>query len=230
MTNPVSDEYTQGQLHTLGYTGDASNHYHERPLLICDVDEVVLHLVDPFAQVLVDRGYHLKSHSFKLTGNVFHTETGREATQKEVWEGLEQLFNEQASRQTIVDGVVDGLKSVSATTDIVFLTNMPHEFGDIRRNYLADHDMPYPLITNSKSKVPAIKSIMKHTSSPVGFIDDTPKNLDQVREGIPDVHLFHFMANEQFRNLAGAIEGVHFSTGDWSHASDKIQSVLMENT
>lgn len=230
MTDQMPDDITVNQLHALGYSGDVSVHSHNKPLLICDVDEVVLHLVDPFAQVLVERGYLLKSHSFKLTGNVYHADSGREASQDEVWAGLEQLFKEQATRQHVVDGAADALRSISNDVDVLFLTNLPHEFGDIRRTYLSEHGLNFPLITNTRSKVPAIRSILQHTNKPVGFIDDTPKNLDQVREGAPDVHLFHFMANEQFRGLAGEIEGIHFSTGDWAAARDGILSVLMENT
>ena len=233
MSDNTADDTTLSQLLALGYngiTGDIASHRHDKPLLICDVDEVVLHLVDPFAQVLLERGYTLKTHSFKLTGNVFHAATGREATQDEVWAGLEQLFREQAKRQHIVEGAVEGLRSVAEDVDIVFLTNMPHEFGDTRRNYLADHGLDFPLITNSRSKVPAIRSILSHTALPVGFIDDTPKNLEQVREGTPDVHLFHFMANDQFREMVGTIEGAHFSTGDWAAASPGIRAVLIENT
>ena len=106
------DSETVEQLHGLGYVGaidEDAAHSHDKPLLSCDVDEVVLHLVDPFVQVLEERGYVLKDHSFRLTGNVFDARSGREATQEEVWAGLTQLFEEQAKRQAIVDGVVDNL-------------------------------------------------------------------------------------------------------------------------
>ncbi len=194
------------------------------------MDEVVLHLVDPFVQVLEERGFTLKSHSFKLTGNVFDTKTGREATQEEVWAGLDQLFEEQDKRQHIVSGVVDGLNGLSQHIDIIFLTNMPHPYGDTRRRYLQSEGLDFPLVTNTRSKVPSMKMIQQHCGSTMGFIDDTPKNLDQVRENMDDVHLFHFMANEAFRALADPVDGARFSTGDWAEASEKIHTALMENT
>ena len=230
MTIHEPDASTTLQLNELGYTGGKGEHIHQRPLLVCDVDEVILHLVDPLAQVLLERGYSLKSHSFQLTGNIYHKATGREASQQEVRDGLAQLFAEQADRQHIVDGAVECLNLLARSIDILFLTNMPHEFGTIRRNYLAENGLDFPLITNTRSKVPAIRTVLRHCRQPMGFIDDTPKNLDQVRNGIPEVHLFHFMANEEFRGLAGEIEGVHSSSGEWGHASENIQSILMENT
>ena len=226
MSDRKPDLFTVEQLETLGYGGEKR---HERPLLVCDVDEVVLHLVDPFVAVLEERGFTLKSHSFKLTGNVYCAQTGREATQDEVWSGLTQLFDEQSKRQGIVEGVVDGLHAVAEDVDVLFLTNMPHTFGDIRRAHLSDHGLNFPLVTNTGSKVPAIKMIADHCAHPIGFIDDTPKNLEQVREGVPHVHLFHFMANDNFRALAGDIEGAQFSTGDWREASSAIRSLMIEN-
>ena len=228
MKKRTADDQTLNQLEELGYLGSGS-HNHERPLLICDVDEVILHLVDPFVEVLQERGFELKSHSFKLTGNVFHRDSGAEATQQEVWAGLTQLFEEQSERQGIVESAADELKNLNEQIDIVFLTNMPHEFGDIRRNYLAQNDMTYPLITNTGSKVPAIEIMQSRSQNPIGFIDDTPKNLEQVRDGASDIHLFHFMANEEFRQLAGDIDGAHFSTGHWPTAKTGILSVLVEN-
>ena len=213
-----ADLFTIKQLNQLGYTGGKRAKRHEKPLLVCDVDEVVVHLVDPFVTIMEERGYELRSHAFQLTGNVFERETGREATQEEVWEGLTQLFKEQERRQGIVDGVVDGLNGLSDSADVIFLTNMPHPFGDIRRAYLASRGLEVPLVTNSRSKVPAIRILASHCTAGIGFVDDTPKNLQQVADALPDVKLFHFMANDTFRDLAQKVDGIHFSTGDWAEA------------
>lgn len=226
MTQFHADDETIEQLIGLGYSGETGAHSHAKPLLICDVDEVVLHLVDPFVQVLQERGYVLKDHSFRLTGNVFDAKTGREATQEEVWAGLTQLFEEQDRRQHIVDGVVSNLNALAKSIDIVFLTNMPHEFRELRRSHLANQGLDFPLVTNTRSKVPAIQTLQAHCLHQVGFIDDTPKNLEQVRDRADGVHLFHFMANPRFRELAGAIDGITFSSGDWDHARQQIETTL----
>lgn len=223
------DDITNSQLDALGYRADGSGKRHQRPLLVCDVDEVVLHLVDPFVQVLDEMGFHLKTHSFKLTGNVFHRETGREASQQEVWQALDILFKEQDGRQHLVDGAADALNELSEHIDILFLTNMPHQFGDIRRQYLNANDIKFPLVTNTKRKTPAIGSIQAHCDSTIGFIDDTPLNLHQVRDELENVHLFHFMANEEFRKMAGEIEGASSSTGNWTEAANSIKQTLTQS-
>ncbi len=220
-----NDITTRQQLDALGYLEETISHH--RPLLICDVDEVVLYLVDPFKKVLAEQGFVLKSNSFKLTGNIYERETGREATQEEIWQGLNQLFSEQAERQGLVDGAVEGLNALGEDLDIVFLTNLPHQFGAIRRDYLAQNGLRFPLITNSGSKVPAMEAIFAKSTDPVGFIDDTPRNLEQVRDGLPDIHLFHFVANEDFRKLAGDVDGVRFAAGCWHETAPKIRDILV---
>ncbi len=224
-----ADAETIDQLSSLGYLEDGSGKRGEKPLLICDVDEVILHLVDPFVQVMTERGYELKSHSFQLTGNVYHVETGREATREEVHGGLDQLFSEQSQRQALVEGAVEGLNQLAEEIDVLFLTNMPHQYRSTRIGHLVENGLDHPLVTNTGSKVPAIRIIETHRDHQVGFIDDTPKNLDHVREGAPDVHLFHFMASDHFRGLAGEIEGTHISSGDWNETGAKIREVLVNS-
>ena len=43
----------------------------ERPLIVCDIDEVVLEFVTPFQAFLMDNGHELRATSFRLNGNVF---------------------------------------------------------------------------------------------------------------------------------------------------------------
>ena len=196
-----------------------------RPLLVCDVDEVVLHLVAPFERVLHERGYELRSRSFRLTGNIFERATGREATQGDVWAALTQLFEEQERRQHLVEGVDEGLAAVADVAEIVFLTNMPHAFAKHRRAHLSAHGLHYPLLTNTGTKATGIAAL-KDGRERVGFVDDTPTNLQLVRDAHPDVHLFHFMADDAFRALAEPIDGVSISTGDWKEAGRHIAERL----
>ncbi|MDD9911386.1 MAG: hypothetical protein OXR62_17090 [Ahrensia sp.] len=224
-----ADGDTLGQLNQLGYVSDGQGERSFRPLLICDVDEVVLHLVAPFAQIMEERGFELRRHAFQLTGNVFDRSTGAEATQDQVRAVLWQLFEEQTLRQHLVEGAVEALNDLARDIDILFLTNMPHDFRHVRINHLFENGLDHPLITNTGSKMPAIDIVKAHRGAPIGFIDDTPKNLEHVRAGAPDIHLFHFMADETFRDLAGDIDGVEISTSDWTEAHRCIRKVLVEN-
>ncbi|MEM7301214.1 MAG: hypothetical protein AAF468_09035 [Pseudomonadota bacterium] len=219
MSFDVIDPETLKQLETLPAF--------DRPLLICDVDEVMLHLVDPFAKIMEERGFELKFHGFKLNGNVFHKETGREAERSEVRDALFALFTEQEERQAFVAGAVDAINGLSDEIDILFLTNMPHEYGDVRRRHFASNGLEFPLVTNSGTKGPVVLEIRGSASPKTGFIDDTPYNLKSVREHVPHAELYHFMATEAFRTQVETPEGTRISSGDWAETVHVIKETLL---
>ncbi len=197
-----------------------------RPLIVCDVDEVILHLVAPFEILLGERGMELRKKLVKLTGNVFHLSDGREATQEDIWDTLNTLFEEQAERQNPVDMASHVLEELSIEFDILLLTNLPHEYGDLRRHHLAQLNIDYPLITNSGKKGPALDWLSQQSARKMAFIDDTYHHLESVREHAPDVFLIHFMADEKFRNNTLPLDPPVLSTGDWREAGAAVQSAL----
>lgn len=68
----------------------------DRPLLILDVDDVVLEFIRPFPQFLKSRGFGLTLASFRLTGNIAETASGRLIEQPEVTALLGDFFDTQA--------------------------------------------------------------------------------------------------------------------------------------
>lgn len=197
-----------------------------RPLLVCDVDEVILHLVAPFEQLLNEGGMELRKKLVKLNGNVFHKSDGREAKQEDIWGVLNQLFEQQIERQTIVDGAVSILAELSNDIDIVLLTNLPHKYGDLRRSYLCEAGIPYPLVTNSGVKGPAMRWLGQQNHLKTAFMDDTFHHLESVSEHTPETFLIHFMADDEFRNITKPLDPPILSTGNWREAGDAVRSAL----
>ncbi len=64
----------------------------DRPLLVLDVDDVVLEFIRPFPNFLKARGFGLTMASFRLTGNIAETESGRLVEQPEVTALLDEFF------------------------------------------------------------------------------------------------------------------------------------------
>ncbi len=63
------------------------------------------------------------------------------------------------------------------------------------------------------SKAPALRILAAGHEGATGFIDDSPTNIEQVRAALPDIRLFHFMANARFRALMDDLEGpLHHGT------------------
>lgn len=174
----------------------------DRPLLICDVDEVALEFVTPFMAFLQSRDHELRPVSFRLTGNIYALDSGLAADQAQVADLLEEFFAEQDKWQRAAESAADTLTDLSHEADVVFLTAMPPRHRAIRRRLLDAVHMPFPMIASEKAKGPAAQSLHGERDLPVAFVDDIFRNLHSVREHLPQALLINLMAHDGFRALA----------------------------
>lgn len=174
----------------------------DRPLLICDVDEVALEFVTPFMGFLESRGHELRPVSFNLTGNIFARDSGIAAEKARVAEMLEDFFAEQHLWQGAALSAAETLDALSREADVVFLTAMPPRHRAIRRRVLDEAGMPFPMIASEKPKGPAARALHGDRDQPVAFVDDIFHNLHSVREHLPQALLINLMAHDGFRALA----------------------------
>lgn len=198
----------------------------DRPLLVLDVDEVVLEFVRPFIGYLNAQELHLNTDSFRLHGNVVHRATGLAVENERVSELLETFFGVQGDWQCCADGGVDVLARLAGRTEIVMLTAMPHRHRETRRALLDRLGLPYPLLTTEMPKGPAVRSLRGEKPRPVAFVDDIPHNLASVRKAVPDAALFHLMAHAELRALLPPLETGIIAVEDWIDAEPKIAAAL----
>ena len=185
-----------------GTRGLADVQLSDRPLIVCDVDEVVLEFVLPLSEFLIANGHELVPRSFRLTGNVVSVEDGSETPAEQVRELLDSFFANQLDWQIPAKAVSATLNDLSAVADILFLTAMPPRHYDARRTLLDRHDIPFPLVATEAAKGPLIRDLHDDRHQPLIFIDDMVYNLMSVREHAPHAHVLHYMANETFRAMA----------------------------
>lgn len=197
-----------------------------RPLIICDVDDVVVHFLRGFDAMLAERNHVLEANSFALNGNVFHRETRAEMPADDVSKLVDDFFVERTEFLEAIDGAVDALNDLSGKASVVMLTNLPHHARDKRIRNLQNHGLHFPVITNSGPKGPAIKDLENRTSGPVVFVDDSPNFVKSSFEHAPDVKIVHFLHDERFANLYPPLEFVSHTTGDWGDAKRHIVSLL----
>jgi hypothetical protein len=197
-----------------------------RPLLVLDVDDVVLHFVRPFPRFLEARGFDLKLGSFKLLGNMSERATGRLLEREEIAALVDEFFHAQADWQTITDGAAEVLADFAPRAEIVMLTAMPHRYRAARRAHMDALGLNYPLLTTEMAKGPAIAKLRGDTPRPIAFVDDQPTNLESAREFVPDVKLFHLMAETNLRELLpDPPPGTHV-VDDWAEARPLIAAAL----
>jgi hypothetical protein len=197
-----------------------------RPLLVLDVDDVVLEFIRPFPRFLERRGYRLVMASFRLTGNIAEKTTGRLIEQAEVTELLDEFFGVQADWQDMTDGAAEALAMLGARAEIVMLTAMPHRHRAVRRRHLQALGLHYPLLTTEMAKGPAVARLRGALRRSVAFVDDQPPNHASVRKAVPDAHLFHLMADNSLREFMPPLpDGIHI-VWDWHEAAPKIAEAL----
>ncbi|TRD00426.1 hypothetical protein FJV76_04615 [Mesorhizobium sp. WSM4303] len=198
----------------------------DRPLLILDVDDVVLEFIRPFPHFLKSRGFGLTLASFRLTGNIAETASGRLIEQPEVTALLGDFFDAQADWQSVTDGAEQALASLGDRAEIVLLTAMPHRHRAARRAHLDALGLPYPLLTTEMAKGPAVAKLRGTKGRPVAFVDDQPANLISARNSVADAHLFHLMADNSLRAYLPPLPDDIVSVEDWRDAAPKIASAL----
>jgi hypothetical protein len=198
----------------------------DRPLLVLDVDDVLLEFVRPFPRYLETRGFELKLASFRLTGNISERASGRIPEQKEVSMLIDAFFQAQSEWQTLIEGAVEALEDLSAGAEVVLLTAMPHRHRAARRAHLDALGLSYPLLTTEMAKGPAIAALRGPAARPVAFVDDQPMNLVSAQDSVADAYLFHLMADNSLRSLLPPPPDGVVVVDSWSEAKPRIATAL----
>ena len=198
----------------------------DRPLLVLDVDDVLLDFIRPFPRYLEGRGYRLNLENFRLHGNVIELASGVPAEPTQVSELIDAFFVAQSDWQTLTEGAAEALSFIGDRAEIILLTAMPHRHRAARIAHLDRLGLQYPLLTTEMAKGPAIERLRGPGMRPVAFVDDQPRNLVSAMERVPDAHLFHLMSDTSLRTLIPAPPaGVHV-VEDWPEATPMIVRAL----
>lgn len=197
-----------------------------RPLVVCDIDEVVLEFLDPLDRYLNSVGHRLHPDSFRLTGNIRSIAEDLVAAKDDVDRMQEAFFASQDRWQVPAKGVDAALRSLSKDADIVFLTAMPPRHHHVRRTLLDLHGLDFPMIATEEPKGPVVASLIGERGVPAVFIDDIIRNLGSVRTHAPGCLLMHLMANRAFRAMAPTPEDDIVIAEDWADAERLIRQYL----
>ncbi len=197
-----------------------------RPLLICDVDEVIVHFTRDFESYLAAQDLWLEPKSLALAGNIFRNGTQDAITVETVSALIDTFFAERTRNMQPIRGAVESVQNLSHLATIVFLTNLPHFAGDDRRANLSELGLDYPVITNSGPKGPALHNLAARTKSPVIFVDDSPHFIQSAYDHAPHIKLVHFLQDHRFAAHCPHHEFVSLRTDNWTSAKSHILDLL----
>ena len=154
-----------------------------RPLIVSDCDEVLLHMVAHFRDWLGEE----HAVDFRMDGDVGNALTrrgsGEIVPQEEVWTLLGGFFDTQMDRQKPIEGALKAIDTLSNHADVVILTNLVDKRQERRREQLLAHGLDARGFTKQGPKGPALQRILdEYRPSRAIFIDDLPQHHQSARE------------------------------------------------
>ena len=198
----------------------------DRPLIVCDVDEVILHFLRELEDFLEEDGLWLDPASFALNGNIRRRSDNEPLHANELSPVLMRCFEARTRRMKLIAGAQEALAELSQTAQVILLSNLPARFAEDRRINLAGHGIDYPYLSNDGPKGPVVSEITQGMEAPVFFIDDAPSNLQSVAEHRPATNIVHFMQDGRFGRHVGRFDYVSLRTDNWLEAKAHILSYI----
>jgi len=188
-----------------------------RPLLVCDVDDVVLQFIAPFQRFLDERELKLLPRSFRLLGNIESVD-GKALEDAMVRELIALFFELQEQWQEPAEQAVHTLAKLSEQADVVFLTAMPPRYAEQRRRLLDALGLHFPMIASENAKGPLVDRLHGRRPLPVAFVDDMIYNLASVGEHVEDCLLVHLQPVSDLHRHAPVTPESARAVRDWDDA------------
>ncbi|WP_316014205.1 hypothetical protein [Roseobacter sp. HKCCA0434] len=173
-------DLTREQLDTLAIDRD-------RPLLVVDADEVLVHFLRHFRDYVDNRGWRLDLSDYRLDKALIRQGGEETASRDEGLALIDAFFDAEVSRQQMIPGAAEALRSLSRLSQVVILTNLPHPARAGRVANLSGHGLDYPVVTNRGGKGHALSELAARTDRAVAFVDDSAVQIESVARHAPAV-------------------------------------------
>ncbi|AEG49940.1 hypothetical protein Sphch_2279 [Sphingobium chlorophenolicum L-1] len=201
-----------------------------RPLIITDCDEVLLHMVVPFREWLEEsHDIHFDMRDRGFGEALRHKDSGQPVERALVWELLLGFFETQMHRQKPITGAVEAMGRLSRIADIVVLTNITERHHRLREEQLATHGLHMPVHWNQGGKGEPLAAILAERQPDVAlFIDDLGQHHASVAEHAPNVWRLHMVGEPEIADKIPAASHAHARIDDWAAAEAWIAARLAE--
>ncbi len=195
-----------------------------KPLLICDCDEVLLHMVRHFGSWL-DEAHAI---DFSMAGGDFASSMRRRAdgsalAPEEMRTMLDGFFPDEMARQTLVPHAREALAVLAETAEIVILTNLRDHCREHRVAQLSTHGIAHRVDCNQGGKGAPVAALVAEFAPPVTvFVDDLAVHHASVAQHAPEVYRLHMVAEPDLARHVPAAADAHARIDDWREARDWI--------
>ncbi len=201
-----------------------------RPLIITDCDEVLLHMVVPFAEWLEeDHGIRFDLDHGGFAEALRHKHDGTLVPPDDVWPLLNAFFDDQMDRQQPIDGAVAAIRTLAGTADVVVLTNLLDHRQDARRAQLQAVGIDHEVRCNQGGKGTPLSAIVdRFDPSVTVFIDDLPNHHESVAKHRPEVWRLHMVGEPRLAGSIPPAAHAHARIDAWDEALAWIEARVAE--
>lgn len=197
-----------------------------RPLIVVDVDDCLAVYVDHLSRFMQGIGYDLRLDAYELEGSMFRTGSDEPLPFEDCIEIIYRFFREECLHQQLMPGGAEALHSLAADAQIVILTNVPDIAGEDRRQNLAGHGIPWPVVVNTGGKGRALAWLARAAGAPAAFVDDSVRQIESVARHAPEVVRVHFAGAETVRRLHPDCAAATCQVHDWAQAEAVLREQL----
>lgn len=200
-----------------------------RPLILCDCDEVLLHMVVPFRSWLDEVHDVHFDFSSPFEEALRHKDSGNAVERSLLWQYLGGFFATEMHRQTPIAGAIEAMATLSRRADIVIVTNIGEEQAAARAAQLRAVGLDAPVIGNRGGKGPVVSQLIRERGPSLTlFIDDLEGNHSSVAIHAPEVWRLQFVGEPEIAPYAPTAADAHVRIDDWPSALRWIQDKLDE--
>ena len=203
-----------------------------RPLVITDCDEVLLHMVVPFAKwVDEEHGVLFRMEDASFAGALKRKECGTPLEAAEVWPLLDGFFRTEMERQYPIRGAMAAMAAIGVDADIVVLSNVGPDHQAARAAQLAALGLAAPVIGSRGGKGEPVRRLLAERQPSVAvFIDDLAGHHHSVALEAPEVWRLHMVGEPAIADKIAPALHAHARIDDWAEAADWIRARLAENS
>lgn len=192
----------------------------KRPLLICDCDEVLLHMIRPFGEWLGEaHDIDFTIGTWELAKSMKRRGGGAPPSREDMIGFLDGFFPSEMHRQSLVPDARESLAAISEVADIVILTNLQDQCRSARIDQLAAFGIAHRVECNQGGKGAPVAALVAEHGDPVTvFVDDLPMHHESVAEHAPHVHRLHMVSEPALAPGVPAAPSAHARIDHWPEA------------
>lgn len=201
-----------------------------KPLLICDCDEVLLHMVRHFGVWLGE------THDIEFTpngGDFSASMKRRDGTpapsRDEMWGMRHQRLAIHLGGEKLLEHAREALAALADIADIVILTNLGEICRQPRIEQLAKFGIEHRVECNQGGKGgPVARLVAEHGNPVTVFVDDLGVHHESVAKHAPQVHRLHMVSEPALAPSVPMAPAAHARIDDWREAEAWIAARFAE--